>query len=74
MTGIPAREDIHQSTKLSEWEVLNARPNRCWVQESRFHFSDQVRDGEGFDLTKSDCAQASDNSADSDINASVAGA
>ena len=71
---IPPREDIHQSVKLSEREILNARPDRCWVQESRFHFRDQVRDGEGFDLTKSDCAQASDNSAESDINSTVPGA
>jgi len=59
---IPARDDVHQSVKLSEVESLDIRPNRSWVQESLFHFRDQVRDGEGFDLTKSDCAQISDNS------------
>jgi hypothetical protein len=25
---VTSREDIHQSSKLSEWEVLNTRPNR----------------------------------------------
>ena len=68
------REDVHQSVKLSEWEALDIRPNRSWVQESRFHFRDQVRTGEGFDLTNSDCAQASDSSAESDINSTVPGA
>lgn len=72
--GIAPRDDVHQSTKLSEWEALEIRPNRSWVHESRFHFSDQVRDGEGFDLTKSDCAQASDSSAESDIKSTVPGA
>ena len=72
--GVPAREDVHQSVKLSEWEAFDIRPDRCWVQESRFHFRDQVRDGEGFDLTKSDCAHASESSAESDINSTVPGA
>lgn len=74
LAGVATREDVHQSTKLSEWEVLKIRPKRSRVHESRFHFRDQVRDGEGFDLTISDCAQASDNSTESEINASVAGA
>lgn len=71
---VAAREDVHQSTKLCEVEGLEIRPDRCWVQESRFHFRDQVRDGEGFDLTNSDCAQASDSSAESEINSTVPGA
>jgi len=59
---VAAREDVHQSVKLFEWEAAQIRPDRSCVQESRFHFRDQVRAGEGFDLTKSDCAQASDSS------------
>jgi hypothetical protein len=62
LAGITPRDDIHQSSKLSEVERLEIRPNRRCVQESRFHFRDQVRDGECFDLTVSDCAQISDNS------------
>jgi hypothetical protein len=62
LARVAAREDVHQSVKLSEVESLDIRPNRCCVQESLFHFRDQVRDGEGFDLTKSDCAQTSDKS------------
>ncbi len=61
-TGVAPREDVHQSVKLAEFEGLKIRPDRRCVQESRFHFRDQVRAGEGFDLTKSDCAQASDSS------------
>jgi len=62
LAGVASREDVHQSMKLAELEGLEIRPDRCCVQESRFHFCDQVRADESFDLTKSDCAQASDNS------------
>jgi hypothetical protein len=74
LARVAPSEDVHQSVKLSEWEALEIRPKRSWVQESRFHFRDQVRDGEGFDLTNSDCAQASDSSAESEINSTVPGA
>ena len=74
LAGEAPREDVHQSVKLSEVEALDIRPNRSWVQESRFHFRDQVRDGESFDLTVSDCAQTSDNSAESETNSTVPGA
>jgi hypothetical protein len=73
LAGIAPSEDVHAVTKLCPWEGLKIRPDRSWVQESRFHFCDQVRAGETFDLTKSDCAQASDNSVESQFNASVSG-
>jgi hypothetical protein len=73
LTREASREDAHFAAKVGPREGLNIRPDRCCVQESRFHFSDQVRTGEGFDLTKSDCAQIGDNSAESDINAAVSG-
>jgi hypothetical protein len=69
-----AREDVHESVKASKWEGPQIRPNRCRVQESRFHFRDQIRTGEGFDLTKSDCAQASDDLVKSKVNAAVSSA
>jgi hypothetical protein len=73
LAGIAPSEDVHAATKLCPWEGFKIRPDRCRVQESRFHFCDQVRAGETFDLTKSDCAQASDNSVESQFNASVSG-
>jgi hypothetical protein len=54
LTRVAARENVHAVTKLFPWEGLKIRPNRCWVHESRFHFCNQVRNCEGFDLTKSD--------------------
>jgi hypothetical protein len=73
LAGITASEDVHAVTKLCPWEGLKIRPDRCCVHESRFHFADQVRAGEGFDLTKSDRAQISDNSVESKLNAAVSG-
>jgi len=74
LAGVATREDVHAATKLGPWEGFKIRPDRCRVQESRFHFSEQIRAGEGFDLTKSDCAQAWDCSLKSEINAAVSGA
>jgi hypothetical protein len=73
LARVAATEDVHAAVKLGPWEGFKIRPDRSWVQESRFHFRDQVRAGETFDLTKSDCAQAWDCSAKSEINASVSG-
>jgi hypothetical protein len=74
LTRIPARENVHLSSKAVPREGFKIRPDRCWVQESRFHFRDQIRAGKGFDLTKSDCAEIWDCSFKSEINASVPGA
>jgi hypothetical protein len=38
LAGITSREDVHAVTKLSPWEGFKIRPDRSWVQESRFHF------------------------------------
>jgi hypothetical protein len=73
LAGITASEDVHAVTKLCPWEGFKIRPDRCCVHESRLHFADQVRAGEGFDLTKSDRAQISDNSVQSNLNAAVSG-
>ena len=74
LARVAATKDVHASVKSGPRERLNIRPDRCCVQESRFHFSDQVRAGERFDLAKSDCAQMWDCSFKSEINASVASA
>jgi hypothetical protein len=73
LARVAARQDVHLSPKLVPREGFKIRPDRCWVQASRFHFSDQVRAGEGFDLAKSDCSQVWDCSFKSEINASVPG-
>ena len=73
LAGIAPSEDVHAVTKLCPWEGLKIRPDRCCVHESRLHFADQVRAAEGFDLTKSDRAQISDNSVESKLNAAVSG-
>jgi len=74
LTGISASEDVHAVTKRSPREGLKIRPDRCWVHESRFHFRNQICDGEGFDLTKSDCAQIWDDSFESKLNPAVSSA
>jgi hypothetical protein len=73
LAGIAPTEDVHAAVKLCPWEGFKIRPDRCRVHESRFHFRDQVRASEGFDLTKSDRAQISDNSVESQLNAAVSG-
>ena len=73
LAWVATSEDVHAVTKICPWEGLKIRPDRSAVQESRFHFCDQVRAGEGFDLTKSDRAQISDNSVESKLNAAVSG-
>jgi len=54
LAWVATSEDVHSVTKLCPWEGFKIRPNRCWLHESRFHFCNQVRASEGFDLTKSD--------------------
>jgi hypothetical protein len=73
LAGVAASEDVHAVSKAFPWKGFKIRPDRCWVHESRFHFSDQVRAGEGFDLTKSDCAQSWEDSLESNLNAAVSG-
>jgi len=73
LARVPATKDVHLSVKAGPREGLNIRPDRCWVQASRFHFCDQVRARKRFDLAKSDCSQTRDCSFESEINASVPG-
>jgi hypothetical protein len=73
LAWVTASEDVHASRKLCPWEGFKIRPYRCWVHESRFHFCNQVRNGEGFDLTKSDCAHSWEDSFKSKLNAAVSG-
>jgi hypothetical protein len=75
LARVAAREDIHQSVKLSPRESLEIAPDRCVVQESRFSLCSQVRCGEGFDLDKSDRAKAAANcSFEAEVDAPVAAA
>jgi len=74
LARVASREDVHFAAKLLPREGLNIRPDRCRIQASRFHFSDQVRAGERFDLANSDCSQIWDCSLESEINAAVPGA
>jgi hypothetical protein len=74
LAWVAASEDVHSVAKRCPREGLKIRPDRCRVHESRFHFADQIRDCEGFDLTKSDCAQTWDCSFESKLNASVSSA
>ena len=69
-----ATEDVHATAKLSPRESFKIRPDRCRVQGALFHLCNQIRAGEGFDFTKSDCPQIWDCSLKSEINASVSGA
>jgi hypothetical protein len=71
LAGVAPSKDVHAVTKVFPWEGFKIRPNRCWVHVSRFHFSDQVGTREGFDLTKSDCAQSWEDSFKSKFNAAV---
>jgi hypothetical protein len=67
-----AREDVHASTKLSVWEGFNVREHRCWIQLSRFHLCNQVRDWESFPLHVSDFSQIWENSSESKPDSFVA--
>jgi hypothetical protein len=73
LAWVASRKNVHLISKLFPWESFKIRPYRCWVHESRFHFCNQVRNGEGFDLTKSDCAHSWEDSFKSKFNASVSG-
>jgi hypothetical protein len=73
LAWVASRKNVHLISKLFPWEGLKIRPYRCWVHESRFHFCNQVRNCEGFDLTKSDCAHSWEDSFKSKLNASVSG-
>jgi hypothetical protein len=73
LAWIAARKQVHESSKFCVWEGFKIRPDRCRVQQARFHLCDQVRTGEGFDLTKSDCAQIWDCSFESEVNAAISG-
>jgi hypothetical protein len=72
LAGKPACKDAHFAAKRESREGFKIRPDRCRVQESRFHFCDQIRGCEGFDLTKSDDAQIWDCSTKSEMDACVA--
>jgi hypothetical protein len=74
LTRITGHKEAHSVAKFVAWEGFNIRPERCCVHESRFHFCDQVRAGEGFDLTISDDAQIWDCSFESEMNAAVSSA
>jgi hypothetical protein len=74
LAGVTGHKEVHSVTKVLAWEGLNIRPERCWVQESRFHFCNQVRAGEAFDLAISDDAQIWDCSFKSEMNPAVSGA
>jgi hypothetical protein len=74
LTGISAREQVYFVSKAFPWEGFKIRPDRSAVQESRFHFRNQVCARIGFDLTKSDRAQIADCSSESEINSTVPGA
>jgi hypothetical protein len=71
LAGVASSKDVHAVTKVFPWEGFKIRPNRCWVHVSRFHFRNQVGTREGFDLTKSDCAQSWEDSFKSKFNAAV---
>jgi hypothetical protein len=75
LARIAAREDVHQSVKLSPREGSQIAPDRCAVQEFCFSLRCQVADGEALDLHKSDCAQALANcSLEAEVDAPVAAA
>jgi hypothetical protein len=74
LAWISPSEDVHAVAKRFPREGFKIRPDRCWLQLSRLHFRNQIADGEGFDLTKSDCAQIWDCSVQSKLNASVSSA
>lgn len=74
LAGIASSEEAYATAKLFPREGFKIRPNRSVVQESRFHFRNQVCDGKSFDLAVSDGAQIWDNSAKSEINAPVSSA
>ena len=65
LAGESASEDVHASTKLSEWEFFKVREHRARIHLARFHLRNQVRGCEGFDLHMSDFSHIWENSSES---------
>jgi hypothetical protein len=74
LAGISGSDAVYLSAKEASREGFNVRPDRSRVQESLFSFCNQVRGGVGFDLHRSDDANAWQSSCESEVQASVSGA
>lgn len=49
-TWITANDAVYSSTKRACIETFSIRPNRCWIQYTRFHARNQVCNDVGFDF------------------------
>lgn len=58
LAGITGSEDMNAATPRAAVEGSNIRPHRSRIHEPRFHRSNQVEAGEGFDLHMTDDASA----------------
>jgi hypothetical protein len=58
LARVSRNEDVHQSVKRFVWEGFKIAPNRCCIQESRFHLTDEIGLGEPLKLTICDGSQS----------------
>ena len=42
LARVSRNENVHQSVKRLVWEGFKIAPNRCCIQESRFHLTDEI--------------------------------
>lgn len=74
LAWVAARQDVHQSRKLSPRERLEISPDRSRIKLPAFHSRKKEFAREGFDLRISDRSQVWDAATESEVNASVPGA
>jgi hypothetical protein len=75
LTRVSRNEDVHQSVKVFIWEGFKIAPNRCRIQESLFHFTEEIGLSEPLKLTICDGSQSlAKDVFDSKSNAAIPGA
>jgi len=58
LARVSCNEDVHQSVKFSVREGLKIVPKRCDIQESFFHFTDEIGLSEPLKLTICEASQS----------------
>jgi hypothetical protein len=74
LAGVARSDAIHDVTPRSAVEGSEIRPDRCLIQDTRFHRRHQVVDGESFPLHPTDRASASQSQFESEVESGTAGA
>lgn len=73
LAGISTQHEVHFTAKVSPREGFKIRPDRCWIQNTRFHARQKVFDSKGFDLHISNGSERSNSSLNSSFDAADTG-